>query len=288
MLKTQKLFLIASLLISYSQYSEARLSKDILNIEREMRNVTYDQLENCDAMLQRECNLKLALNRMGTNNELKDRPGEVNYVKAEQYLIPITGTSLAARELLGEILMHQGKRKEAMALVSSSGIEGFAPALDQLVTSIALVYAGQPEESIGLQTLKWQYKYYEKKKDPDIAYYIAAHFITPEYQDCPAAIQWFVKATEGHYASNNAQQLLGEQYEAGNCVPQDYVMAYMMYDLGGTAAAEQKHTLAKKMTPEQINEGIMRSHQWQDENHSYRVGYGDGVPIYWNVHTSDN
>ena len=105
---------------------------------------------------------------------------------------------------------------------------------------------------------------------------------------CDAAKLWLARATEGHNANINAEQLLGEQYEAGNCVPQDYVMAYMMYDLGGTAAAEQKHALAKKMTPEQVREGTLRSHQWQDENHSYRVGYGSDTPVYWNVLFSDN
>ena len=268
--------------------SKAEFSESISNIKREMRGMTSLQLKNCINMPRRECNIKLALNKMGYYNELKDTPGEINYEEAEQYLTPITGESLAARELLGEIRIWQGKKKEAMALIASSGIEGFGPALDQLADPFMLVYAGWSQEDSELQSLKWQYKYYEQRKDPDIAYYIAAHFITPRYQDCPAAVQWFAKAIEGHNASIDAQQLLGEQYEAGNCVPQDYVMAYMMYDLGGTAAAEQKHALAKKMTSKQINEGVARSHQWQDENHSYRVGYGSGTPVYWNVHTSDN
>ena len=283
----KKIILITLQIIFISQ-SKAGFSVDISNIKKEMRNTTYEQLTNCKNLLQKKCNIELALNNMGKNNDLENKPGEINYVKAEEYLTPITGISLTARALLGKIRMLQQKRQEAMALIASSGTEGFAPALDQLTNPLMLVYAGQSEESIGLQTLKWQYKYYEQKKDPDIAYYIVAHFMTPRYQDCPAAVYWLAKATEGHNANIDAQQLLGEQYEAGNCVPQDYVMAYMMYDLGGTAAAEQKHALAKKMTSEQINEGVARSHQWQDENHSYRVGYGDGVPIYWNVHTSDN
>lgn len=190
--------------------------------------------------------------------------------------------------LLGEIRMQQGKREEALALVSSSGTEGFAPALDNLSIASALVYEGKTDKFSELSAVKWRLKYYKQQPDPDIAYLIAAHFLIPSYKECDAAKLWLARATEGHNANINAQQLLGEQYEAGNCVPQDYVLAYMMYDLGGTAAAEQKHALAKKMTPEQVREGTLRSHQWQDENYSYRVGYRSGTPVYWNVHSSDN
>ena len=285
----KNLILIATtLLITYPNISKAEFSNDITNIKQEMWGIDYQQLKNCTNMLQRDCNIRLALNKMSYHNSLKNIPGEIDYEKAEQYLTPITGESLAARMLLGEIRMQQGNKKEAMALIASSGTEGFGPALDQLADSSMLVYAGQTEESSERQALKWQYKYYAKRKDPDIAYYIAAYFIAPQYKDCDAAKLWFTRATEGHNASIDAQHLLGEQYEAGNCVPQDYVMAYMMYDLGGTAAAKQKHALAEKMTREQINEGTLRSHQWQDENHSYRIGYGNDTPVYWNVHSSGN
>lgn len=278
--------LVILLLISHINIASAELSSDILNIKIEMRDIDYEQLQNCSQELRKECNIKLALNNMHPNNRLQNKPGDLDYDKAEQYLTPITGESVVARMLLGEIEMHQGKRKEALALISSSGTEGFAPALDNLTISSALVYAGQTSEFRKRRTLKWQYKYYEQQKDPDIAYQIAAHFITPPYKDCAAAKLWFARATEGHNANINAQQLLGEQYETGDCMPQDYVMAYMMYDLGGTAAAEQKHALAKKVTPEQVNEGTLRSYQWQEQNHSYRVGYGagNGYDIHWNIH----
>ena len=258
------------------------------DVQSSMWNDKYSDLEACAKMHDARCAIKLALNNMNSNCRLKDRTGNVDYKKAENLLVPITGTSPTARYLLALIKVKQKKIDEAKILMLSAGTENFLPAMDSLTHQLSWIYANNTDEDAEVQSLKWAYKSYTIEPDTAIALNIAMHFIQAEYKDCPAAVQWFARVTEGHYANINAQHLLGEQYEAGNCVPQDYVMAYMMYDLGGTAAAEQKHALAKKMTPEQINEGIVRSHQWQDENHSHRVGYGDGVPIYWNVHTTGN
>ena len=84
-----------------------------------------------------------------------------------------------------------------------------------------------------------------------------------------------------------AERNIAKLYAEGKGVTQDYVTAYMYYDLAGTAGAEEKSKLAELMTPQQVQEGILRSHQWQDEHHSYRPGYGawnDMGGIKWNVH----
>lgn len=120
---------------------------------------------------------------MDYKNRLKNKPGNMDYEKAEQYLIPITGESAVARMLLGEIRMQQGKREEALALVSSSGTEEFAPALDNLSIASALVYKGKTDEFSELSAVKWRLKYYKQQPDPDIAYLIAAHFLIPSYKD---------------------------------------------------------------------------------------------------------
>ncbi|WP_414500137.1 hypothetical protein [Zymobacter sp. IVIA_12111.31 C1] len=274
------------LLISHINIANAELSEDISNIRIEMLSSPYETIKKCSEAGEKSCQIKLALNSMEGNSRLKDRSGEIDYKKAEHWLITLTGQSPTARLLLGRIRIQQGKTKEAKALISSSGTENFSPALDHLISPIDRIYIGEDKEQQETQSLKWELKAFMLRKDPDIAYYIAAHFITPPYKDCAAAKLWFARATEGHNANINAQQLLGEQYETGDCMPQDYVMAYMMYDLGGTAVAEQKHALAEKMTPEQINEGTLRSYQWQEQNHSYRVGYGVGnsYDIHWNIH----
>lgn len=66
---------------------------------------------------------------------------------------------------------------------------------------------------------------------------------------------------------------LGDIFSEGKIVHQDLVKAYMYYDLGGDASIDDKERLAEQMTPEQINEALERSWQWQDQHRSYRPGY---------------
>lgn len=81
------------------------------------------------------------------------------------------------------------------------------------------------------------------------------------------------------------QTTLGDVYAKGRGTPQDYVMAYMMYDLSGTGGLEKKRQIEDKLTPEQIEDALDRSQKWQEKHHSYRPNYRSGnVPVHWNVH----
>ncbi|MCK0746829.1 tetratricopeptide repeat protein [Chromohalobacter nigrandesensis] len=66
---------------------------------------------------------------------------------------------------------------------------------------------------------------------------------------------------------------LAKYYEKGIGTDIDLVKAYKYYDLSGTAGAEGKQRVAKKMTQEQIDEAIRQSQAWQEE-HNIQVGGG--------------
>jgi TPR repeat protein len=81
------------------------------------------------------------------------------------------------------------------------------------------------------------------------------------------AVTWFRKAAEqGHRLG---QLNLGFSYMEGWGVPQDFILAYMWFNLaaaaaqGETTAAQMRDILGKKMTPAQIAEAQKLSHEWK-------------------------
>lgn len=100
-------------------------------------------------------------------------------------------------------------------------------------------------------------RFYKKGVGVDKNYSKAFYWLSQGFkQDDPVAELW-----------------LGEFYENGWGTDKDLVMAYMMYDLGGTAGVDDKERIAPLMTQEQIREAIKKSHEWQEEHHSFRPGY---------------
>jgi TPR repeat protein len=65
----------------------------------------------------------------------------------------------------------------------------------------------------------------------------------------------------------SAQFSLGFMYEIGQGVPQDYVQAYMWFNLaaaqGTRGAAEWRERLATRMTPAQIAEAQKLASEWK-------------------------
>ena len=85
-------------------------------------------------------------------------------------------------------------------------------------------------------------------------------------QDQKEAVSWFRKAAEqGHAEAQHALGLMYRYHVAG--MPQDVVLAYMLWSLasaGGNAnATEQRASIARQMTPEQIEEGQAMSRAWR-------------------------
>jgi TPR repeat protein len=70
-------------------------------------------------------------------------------------------------------------------------------------------------------------------------------------EDYTEAVKWYRAAAYQGYMP--AQCNLGSMYFKGEGAPQDYVQAYAWYNLGGSA--QDRNTIAEKMTPEQIARG---------------------------------
>jgi TPR repeat protein len=67
--------------------------------------------------------------------------------------------------------------------------------------------------------------------------------------------------------NSSAQFSLGFMYEKGQGVPQDYVQAYMWYNLAATqgtkGAAQWREHIAAHMTPAQIAEAQKMTSEWK-------------------------
>jgi len=78
------------------------------------------------------------------------------------------------------------------------------------------------------------------------------------------------KAAEQGYSK--AQFELGNMYETGEGVAQDYIKAFMWFDLAASSAEDQnsfyeavfsRNRIAKEMTPEQIAEAEKLARAWE-------------------------
>jgi TPR repeat protein len=117
------------------------------------------------------------------------------------------------------------------------------------------------------QAFAWHLKAAGQGK-ADAQYVVGAMYYTGNAvpQDQKHAVSWFRKAAE--QGNPDAQHALGLMYRysvAG--VPQDAVLAYMLYNLaaagGHRNAVEQRAAIARKMTPEQVEEAQALSRTWR-------------------------
>ena len=205
-----------------------------------------------------------------------------NNSEAIKWLENNTGKSAVARFFMANKLYDEKLSKEGLALLESAAVEGNYESLLELTKGgIGLYNSTEQEEK---ETMRWGKLLYQHYPSGQAAYNVAmGYFYDSGKNTCPQGENWLKKAAFLHN-DLNAQEYMGSLYEQGHCLPQDNIMAYMMYDLGGTAASNKKQALAQKMTPEEIDEATRRSHDWQDEHHSYRPGYGSGVSVHWNMH----
>jgi TPR repeat protein len=102
----------------------------------------------------------------------------------------------------------------------------------------------------------------------DAQYIVGAMYYTGNSvpQDQKLAVAWFRKAAEqGHAEAQHALGLMYRYHVAG--MPQDVVLAYMLWNLaaasGNTNATEQRASIARQMTQEQIEEGQAMSRAWR-------------------------
>lgn len=117
------------------------------------------------------------------------------------------------------------------------------------------------------QALHWHRKAAEQGK-ADAQYVVGAMFYTGNAvkPDQRQAVAWFRRAAEkGHAEAQHALALMYRYHAAG--LPQDKVLAYMLWSLaaaGGNAnALEQRAAIARRMTPEQIEEAQTMARAWR-------------------------
>ncbi len=117
------------------------------------------------------------------------------------------------------------------------------------------------------QAMGWHRKAADQGK-PDAQYVVGAMYYTGNAvpQDHKLAVEWFRKAaSQGHGEAQHALGLMYRYHAAG--LPQDKVLAYMLWNLaaagGNMNATEQRAAIAKRMTPEQIEEAQAMSRNWK-------------------------
>ncbi len=117
------------------------------------------------------------------------------------------------------------------------------------------------------QAMLWHRKAADQGK-PDAQYVVGAMYYTGNAVEAnpKQAVPWFRRAAEkGHAEAQHALALMYRYHAAG--LPADKVLAYMLWSLaatgGNTNALEQRAEIAKRMTPEQIEEALSMSRAWR-------------------------
>jgi uncharacterized protein len=187
------------------------------------------------------------------------------------------------RKLTVAILFALGLHGSAMAGLTEGAnaynARNYALALKEIVP-LARAGNADAEHLLGLmyymgrgvprdykQAFSWHYKAAVQGK-ADAQYVIGAMYYTGNAvpQDQKLAVEWFRKAAEqGHPDAQHALGLMYRYHVAG--MPQDFVLAYMLCNLaaanGHRNAIEQRASLVKQMTQEQIDEGQAMSRNWK-------------------------
>ena len=95
-------------------------------------------------------------------------------------------------------------------------------------------------------------------------------------KDEQAAFDWLKRAETMPFEGRISHSGLAMYYEQGIGTEVDLVQAYKYYDLEDPAGAPDKRRLEAMMTPEQVQEAIRLSREWQEE-------HGVFVPSYYGL-----
>ncbi|MDB5906059.1 MAG: hypothetical protein JWP34_173 [Massilia sp.] len=130
-----------------------------------------------------------------------------------------------------------------------------------------MYYMGQGVPRDYKQAMAWHRRAALQGK-ADAQYVLGAMYYTGNSvpQDQKVAVSWFRKAAEqGHAEAQHALGLMYRYHVAG--IPQDVVIAYMLWNLaaasGNMNAIEQRASISRQMTQEQIEEGQAMSRDWK-------------------------
>jgi TPR repeat protein len=130
-----------------------------------------------------------------------------------------------------------------------------------------MYYMGRGVQRDYKQAMVWHRKA-ALQGQADAQYVVGSMYYTGNSvpQDQKLAVSWFRKAAEkGHGEAQHALGLMYRYHVAG--MPQDVVIAYMLWNLaaagGNLNATEQRASIARQMTQEQLEEGQAMSRAWK-------------------------
>ena len=238
------------------------------DMKNKISNMSYDSIVNCSPEKAIECTMILGrAYQLGA--DFKDHEIKSDSDKAILYFSKISASSPQARYLLSDMIRYYYP-KESDALLLSAANEGEFNSVYALGHPY---YHGKTNKEL-LENIKWVKVLIDKYPDfpHDERGVVGSLYLLMTPPDYKEAIYWLTRASD---EGNNlgAQSKLAKLYAEGTGVKKDLVKAYMYYDLGGTGDNDAKQEIEKLMTPDQIDQAIALSHQWQDEHHSYRPGY---------------
>ena len=189
-------------------------------------------------------------------------------MRLKHFLIGVALAALQASAMAGFIegATAYNARNYALALKEITPLAKAAnPDAEQLLG--LMYYMGRGVARDYRQAFFWSQKAAAAGK-ADAQYVVGAMYYTGNAVplDQRQAVMWFHKAAEqGHADAQHALALMYRYHVAG--VPQDLVLAYMLWNLaaaGGNASAPaQRASVAKQMTPEQIDEAQALSRTWR-------------------------
>ena len=189
-------------------------------------------------------------------------------MRLKHFLIGVARAALQASAMAGfvEGATAYNARNYALALKEITPLAKAAnPDAEQLLG--LMYYMGRGVARDYRQAFFWSQKAAAAGK-ADAQYVVGAMYYTGNAVplDQRQAVMWFHKAAEqGHADAQHALALMYRYHVAG--VPQDLVLAYMLWNLaaaGGNASAPaQRASVAKQMTPEQIDEAQALSRTWR-------------------------
>jgi hypothetical protein len=195
-----------------------------------------------------------------------------DYAAALREFLPLAEQGDAVAQFRLGSMYHDGKGvtqdfKEAVRWYRLAAERGNASAQVNLGS---MYHEGQGVTQNDKEAVRW-YQVAAEQSDPEAS--AAAEFdLGVSYhrgigvlKDDKEAIRRFRSAAEQAYPEGQAA--LGELYEEGRGVPQDYVQAYMWFNLaavsGNADIIEKRDSIVTKMTPAQVAEAQRLARDWK-------------------------